>query len=103
MDINCFIVQADKCNPITYEETTAMATIRYSITADNLSCIFTKEIVNLNEKEDSTIQKIMKGKKLECIYISGQFNDQWTTSLIEGLEDCQGELKEAIGQLLLLV
>lgn len=40
---------------------------------------------------------------MECVYSPGQFNGQWTTSLIDGIEDCQGELKDAIGQLLLLI
>jgi len=107
-DMNCFIAQASQCKSITYEEITDIGTIRYSITpensnSDNSNCFLTKEIVTLSEKEDPFLKKVLEGKKMQCVYSQGQFNAQWTTSLIEGLEDCQGELKEAIGQMLILV
>ena len=102
-DMSCFITKANQCQAITYEETTEIGTINYIITSQNSNCILTKEIVELSESEDAFLKKTLEGKKMECTYSSGQFNGQWTISLIEGLEDCQGELKEALGQLLLLV
>lgn len=102
-DMNCFIAQASQCQAAAYEETTKIGTISYSITAENSSCLFTKEIVKLSENEDPFLKSVLEGKKMQCAYSQGKFNAQWTNSLIEGLEDCQGELKEAIGQLLILV
>ncbi len=103
-DMECFISNANQCKAATYEEVTDFGKISYIIKADDTgNCLLTKEIVELSENEDAVLKKALEGKKMECIYSSGQFNGQWLTSMIEGLEDCRGELKEAVGQLLLLV
>lgn len=99
-DLDCFITNANECNSTTYLETSEIGTIKYSI-ANN--CTLTKEIVELSENEDPFLKKALQGKKMECIYSKGNFNGQWIISLIEGLEDCQGDLKEAIANLLLTV
>lgn len=105
-DINCFIVNANQCKPTIYEETSELGKISYSISSvDNnkSACLLTKEITELSPNEDPVLKKILEKKKMECIFPSGKFNGQWTSSLIEGLKDCHGELKDAIGQLLSLV
>jgi len=99
-DMNCFIIQANQCNATTYQETIDVGTISYSV---NSSCVLTKEIVKLSDKEDPLIKRMIERKTMECFYSKGKFNGQWTTSMIEGLQNCRGELKEAIGQMLILV
>lgn len=103
-DMNCFITKANQCKQAVYIETTDAGRIGYSVSSDNNdNCILTKEIVELSENEDPFIKEALKGKMMKCTYSKGEFNDQWTTSMIEGIEYCNGELKDAIGQLLLLV
>lgn len=103
-DMDCFISNANQCKPTMYVVTTEMGEIAYFIETDKTgNCILTKEIVELSKNEDPALKKVLEGKKMECTYSSGKFNGQWTSSMIEGLEDCHGELKDAIGQLLLLV
>ncbi len=99
-NLDCFIANADECKSTTYLETSEIGTIKYSISAD---CILTKEIVELSENEDSFLKNALKGKKMECTYSKGNFNGQWVISMIEGLEDCSGDLKDAVANLLLTV
>jgi len=104
-DINCFIINANQCRQTVYKETSELGKISYSVnpTADKNICSLTKEITELSPNEDPVLKKILEKKKMECTFPLGKFNGQWTSSLIEGLKDCHGELKDAIGQLLSLV
>jgi len=104
VDLKCFVAKANNCMPATYEETTAIGTIDYSVSANSGdSCALTKQVVALDKKENDFVKKLLENKLMVCIYSKNQFNGQWITSLIEGLDNCEGNLKDAVGQLLLLV
>lgn len=103
-DLKCFMAKADQCAPATYEETTTIGTISYSISANSGdSCALTKQVAALNTNENGLIKKLLANKLMVCVYPKNQFNDQWMTSMIEGLDNCYGDLKDAVGRLLLLV
>ena len=61
-----------------------------------------KTLVFLNDKETAPMKELLEGKSLSCDYTKGKFDERWVTSLIFGLENCRGELKENLGQLLFL-
>ena len=61
-----------------------------------------KTLVFLNDKETAPMKELLEGKSLSCRYKQGNFDKRWVTSLIFGLENCEGELKENLGQLLFL-
>lgn len=63
---------------------------------------FEKTLIYLNEKETESMKKLLEGKSLSCNYTRGNFDKRWIDSLIFGLENCEGELKETVGQLLFL-
>ncbi|MDP2750557.1 MAG: DUF4190 domain-containing protein [Nanoarchaeota archaeon] len=100
--MDCFIENANACNTTTYIETTEIGTIRYSTATVEDYCGLSKKIIALNSDEDPFLAKTLQNKELRCGYYKGEFNSQWTSSLIEGIEYCEGDLKEAIGQLILL-
>jgi hypothetical protein len=102
-DMNCFIARANQCKPVMYNEVNDLGTINYYARQHAGNCSLKKEIRELSENEDPFLKKALEGKEMECAYSAGDFNSQWTMSLIEGLEYCDGELKDAIGKLLLLV
>ncbi len=105
-DVGCFIAKANQCKTVTYDETTELGTISYSVDGDKTAgtyCVMTKEIVELSKNDDAFLKTALEKKTMECVYSPYKFNGQWMTSMIEGLEDCHGDLKEAVGQLLLLV
>ncbi len=61
-----------------------------------------KTLVLSNDKETAPMKELLEGKSLFCDYTRGNFDKRWLTSLIFGLENCRGELKETLGQLLFL-
>jgi uncharacterized protein YxeA len=61
-----------------------------------------KTLVFLNDKETAPMKELLEGKSLSCNYTKGNFDKRWVTSLIFGLDNCHGELKENLGQLLFL-
>lgn len=101
----CFVTGAKQCMTVNYQETTEFGTFKYTAKLDNElhKCVFTKEIVKLSANDDPFLKAALEGKQMQCAYAKGEFNGQWVTSQIEGLEDCNGELKEAVGMLLLIV
>lgn len=103
-DMNCFIVKASQCKAATYEEVSDIGTISYSVKSESSgNCTLTKKILELSENEDAFLKKILEDKKMQCPYSQGEFNSQWTSSMVEGIEYCNGELRDAIGQLLILI
>lgn len=105
-DVGCFIARANQCKTVTYDETTDIGTISYSVDGGKTAgtyCVMTKEIVELDKNEDAFLKTALEKKTMECVYSPYKFNGQWMTSMVEGLEDCHGDLKEVVGQLLLLV
>ncbi len=102
-DMPCFVQKANQCTTASYTEKSSFGTITYSSRIEAGVCILTKRVVALNENEDAVIKALVEGKSMDCSYEKGKFNGQWTSSLVEGLEYCEGDLKEAIGTLILLV
>jgi len=104
-DLNCFVLNANSCKHVRYDDVSATGTIYYSAARDSATgnCTMTKRIDALSKDEDPAIVALLKGKSMECEYPMGKFNGQWTTSMMEGIEDCRGDLKDAVGVLLLLV
>ena len=65
------------------------------------SCVFTKTLVSLNANESQEMKNLLSGKSMYCIYEKGKFDQRWVSSLIFGLENCQGDLKDRLGDLTL--
>ncbi|MDD4983464.1 MAG: hypothetical protein PHH82_01320 [Candidatus ainarchaeum sp.] len=104
----CFLVATDsnQCPPTVYKEVTGIGTFNYVVSPTygvTDKCTFTKQILDLNENEDPFLKKALKSKEMTCSYVPGEFNENWIDSLIDGTEDCSGELKDAIVKLLSLV
>lgn len=97
----CFIKAADNCRKAKLEIVDDAGIFwRYRATA--FCGGLEKTLVLLNDKETANMKKLLEGKSLSCDYTKGKFDQRWLTSLIFGLENCQGELKETLGQLLFL-
>ena len=102
--MKCFIVNANQCIPTTYDDRTEMGVFRYSAgKGASGNCTLVKELAKAADREDPFIRRALENRRMECTYQAGKFNGQWTASMIEGLEDCRGELKDAVGELLFLV
>ena len=97
-DRSCFIEAANNCDSLEVELVEPVGTFKYT----SANCIFTKTVISLNEGESQAMKDLLKGKSFSCSYEQGSFDERWVTTLLSGLEDCNGDLKEIIGKLLLL-
>lgn len=97
----CFFAAANDCRKAKLELVDD-ANILWNFSVEAFCGGFKKTLVFLDEKEIADMKKLLEGKSLSCDYKQGNFDKRWLTSLIFGLENCQGELKEAVGQLLFI-
>ena len=91
----CFISAANNCEAVKMEQNEAGSLFRYSTS----NCIMTKTLSKINGLEPAEIKSLLEGKSLECAYEKGAFNTYWISALSIGLENCSGELKDAIDEL----
>jgi hypothetical protein len=92
---DCFVSKAKECGTAQLEVTEDIGIIKY----ETDGCTFKKTIVTLDDTEE--MKALLEGKSLTCSY--EEFNQEWMDSLVEDIEDCDGELKEIIGKLVLFV
>ncbi|VVB74014.1 Uncharacterised protein [uncultured archaeon] len=94
---DCFAPAANNCSDISIQVTEVFGTMKYS----SSGCVFTKTMISLNQNESADMKKALEGKSLSCVYEKGKFDSGWLSSLVAGIENCSGNLKDAIGQLVL--
>lgn len=97
-DIECFVEKANDCGYVTLELDQNRGL--YYFGAEN--CVFTKIILAL-DGESEEMMELLQQKRLDCPYEKGGFNEEWITSDINGLEDCSGELKDVLMELLAFI
>ncbi len=61
-------------------------------------CVFTKTLISADETPE--MKSLLEGKSLTCRYEKGKFDQRWVTSLIFGIEYCEGELKDILVDLI---
>lgn len=94
---DCFITAANSCENSTFYSTEDIGFIKY----ETSECFFMKTLMNANKEELPEIKELVEGKSLICQYDYGNFDSRWIDSISDGIEYCQGDLKEAIGELFL--
>ncbi len=99
--IPSFVIAANECQETFLEREEDIGIIEYQIHQDPRDfCTLDKKIVKVADNEDPVVKRMLEGKRLSCAYQKGQFNERWVTTLIYDIENCEGELKESIGQLM---
>ena len=93
---DCFIAAANSCSAVRMQQVEAGSLFDYS----EKNCALTKTATKLNETEPQEIKDLLEGKSLVCNYSQGNFNENWINTLSIGIEDCSGELKDAIDELI---
>ena len=96
-DKDCFIAAANDCNSTSITITESYGVMRYETTTD---CAFTKTLVTLDDNEGQDMKSLLEGKNLTCVYQKGGFDPQLVNTLIEGTENCTGELKVDLARLI---
>jgi len=114
-DAECFVTAANisNCRTVDLELTDKAGTLwRYRIDKSEFGyCLFTKTLIRLDSNEGQPMKELLEGTGLICEKAStgrwgwaeGHFDSRLITSPILGIENCHGELKEKLGQLLFLL
>jgi len=97
----CFVDLANKCDAVKWQ-TTDKAGLEWSYYSSPY-CRFEKKLLTITGKESEGMKKVLAGQSLSCDYKQTKFDSLWINSLIFDLEPCNGELKESIAKLLLLL
>jgi hypothetical protein len=92
---DCFIAAANDCNETSLAFQEDYGLVNYS--AEN--CTFTKTIVRLNDNETQDMKNLLEGSSLTCTYGRGQFDENWTSSLIIDIDNCTGDLRDKLADL----
>ena len=96
-DKQCFTAAANDCNSTNISVTEDFGTMRYETTT---GCAFTKTLLKLDDNESQEMKNLLEGKNMTCVYQKGNFNSRLVNSLIEGTENCTGELKVNLARLI---
>ena len=94
---DCFIASASDCKEMSITLTEKAGVFTYASSTD---CVLTKTLVRLDTSEAPEMKTLLEGKTMTCKYEKGQFDERWVTSLIYGIENCDGELRDNIAELL---
>jgi len=101
--VECFVEAANECEETILELSEDIGAVEYYTQLDSSGfCILNKKIIKVSDNEDPVVKRMLEGKNLLCAYQKGKFNERWVSSLIYDIENCEGELKESIGQLIVL-
>ncbi|MDD5340617.1 MAG: hypothetical protein PHV13_05230 [Candidatus ainarchaeum sp.] len=96
-DAACFIAAANNCEDMNVTLSGNVATFAYT---SSQNCVFTKTLVSVDSNETLEMKDFLTGKSMTCAYQKGSFNPGLVTSLVDGMENCTGGLKDALGELL---
>ncbi|MBI4448623.1 hypothetical protein HY641_01160 [Candidatus Woesearchaeota archaeon] len=94
--MDCFIPAANNCEDIDITLTQEAGTFTYSST----HCMLTKTLTRIEGPPE--LKEALEGRSLTCAYNKGEFDSRWIKTLIYGLEQCEGELKEKLAWMLML-
>jgi len=95
-DKECFIKAANECLVATVLSDIG-GTI-FKISSDN-TCSYIKKVEKLSESEPKEIADVIGNKEMSCTYLKGAFNEEALTKITADIENCAGQLKNAIQEI----
>ena len=96
-DTASFIRAANDCQDASLTVTSTVGTFSYQSTSD---CDLLKTLVKVNSSELPEVKNLIEGKSMVCGYTKGNFDSRWVTTLIGGMENCHGDLRDGLAQLM---
>ena len=94
---DCFVERANSCKKATYSQDEE-GTI-FEFTADN--CQVVKKVAKISDSEPEIIRLMFENKTFVCTYEPGTFDERLITTLLSGLDRCEGDLKTSLYELAL--
>lgn len=98
-DQDCFIQAANNCNSAYLEQDEEGSLFSYKTN----NCILTKTAVKLSEDEPIEMIDQFEGSSMTCSYEKANFDTNLLNTLTLGIENCTGQLKDALEDLLLTI
>lgn len=92
----CFISTANECGNARMQKSIEGSTFEFS----TIGCTLTKNLMRVSPEEPAEIRELLEGKAMECEYTRSQFDNNTLDSLMAGSENCEGELGDAIADLI---
>jgi hypothetical protein len=96
---DCFILAANSCKSVKMQQIEEGSLFEYSAR----NCVLTKTLKKMNETEPVEMKDLLEGKSLQCSYTAGTFDEKWITTISIDIENCSGDLKDAIDELVLSI
>ena len=98
IDTACFLVAAVDCQDMNVTLKGSVATFAYS---SSQSCVLTKTLVSVDTNDTQAMKDFLQGKSMACPYQKGRFDPGLVTSMVDGMENCTGDLKDALSEMLI--
>jgi len=92
-DKSCFAEKAQRCESATLKEDIAGTTVVYLTGED---CVLIKRFTTFGPSEPSEVRRFFDQRQMRCPYERGNFNPTLIKSIVSGIEQCEGDLKDAI-------
>ncbi|MFC1774809.1 hypothetical protein ACFLZN_00740 [Nanoarchaeota archaeon] len=98
----CFISEANRCksSELIIQENIGIVMYKSDESFSDY-CSMTKTIVELDDKQE--MKDLLENKTMRCNYWKGKFDERLVNSLTLGIEECFGELKVTLGDLMIFV
>ncbi len=96
-DRACFVQAANECKDMSVTLVEDAGTFTYSSSSN---CTLTKTLISMDANESADLKNLLQGKSMTCPYARGAFDSRLVGSLLFGIENCSGELKDDIGRLI---
>ncbi len=93
----CFFLEANACNKAVYTATTGYALFGF----ETKECSLTKTVLSLSSEEPDSIRDMFVNRSLTCTYREGGLDPRLLNTLLGGLENCKGELKDSLYEIAL--
>jgi hypothetical protein len=91
-DKDCFIALSNECGKGTVKEVFGGSIVRYT----TKNCVLEKRIESFDTAEPEEIKQLFRNKNMRCRYEEGSYNAELVDSLLGGIGDCEGELRDII-------
>ena len=96
-DTAAFLSAANNCQDASLTVTNTVGTFSYRSTP---GCALEKTLLAVNSSESAEVKKLIEGKSMVCGYTKGNFDSRWVTTLLGGVENCHGDLRDGLAQLI---
>lgn len=91
--MECFILNANQCKNSNFMYNDEGIVFKFESSYD---CSVKKSVIELPANEPFAIRQLVLNTEMTCYYEENNFDEMIITSLLEGMDNCEGTLKDAL-------